>query len=99
MQAPLVALGGTLRFLLEIDNLAGDEIVALVSLIVFSQLAIGYAKFVGKTAECVSLTYLYIIVAVEGVDGMEIVVACEVTTVACEELVVALCTVVSVELV
>ena len=99
MQATLVTLGGSLRLLCQIDNLTRNKFVALVTLVVFSQLAIRNAQFIGKTTEGVALAYLNIIVAVEGVDGMEVVVAGMVATMAGNKLVVALCLVVAIELV
>ena len=99
VETTLVTLRSSLCLLLEIDNLTGNESVALVTLIVFCQLAIGYAEFVGKAAEGVALAYLNIIVAVEGVNGMDFVVAGMVATMAGNKLVVALCLVVAIELV
>ena len=99
METTLVTLRSSLCFLLEIDNLPGKESVALVTLIVFCQLAIGYAEFVGKAAEGVALAYLYIIVAIKGVDGMEEIVGGMVATVTGEELVIGLGMIVAVELI
>ena len=99
MQATLVTLGGSLRLLGQIDNLARNECVALVTLVVFSQLAIRNAQFIGKTTEGVATAYLNIIVAVEGVNGMELVVFGMVATMAGKKLVIGLCLVVAIELV
>ena len=99
VETTLVTLRSSLCLLLEIDNLTGNESVALVTLIVFCQLAIGYAEFVGKAAEGVALAYLYIIVAIKGVDGMEEIVGGMVATVTGEELVIGLGMIVAVELI
>ena len=99
VETTLVTLRSSLCLLLEIDNLTGKESVALVTLIVFCQLAIGYAEFVGKAAEGVALAYLYLIVAIKGVDGMEEIVGGMVATVTGEELVIGLGMIVAVELI
>ena len=99
METVLITFRSSLSLLLEINNLAGNKGVVLVTLIVFRQLAIGYAQFVGKAKEGVSLSHLYIIIAIEGVDGMEVVVGGMVATVSGKELVIRLDTVVAVKFV
>ena len=70
MQTTLIVLGGLRLFLLQPDDLALFQLVALVALVILSQLAVADAHLVGNRAESVALARDDIVVLVKETDRM-----------------------------